>query len=133
MTTQTLAEKLRILTDAAEAGEVMVYTSSKAISYPYSLDAAILYINTFDTISRIRKSKELIKVGERWINAPLREMPKEGDEYWGCASNGILWWECWAENSTHRTIFHNSNCWATKEDAIAWHEASLALRKGGAV
>ena len=129
---QTLTEKLRILADAAEAGEVMVYTSNKAISCSCSLDAAILYINTFDTISRIPKPKEQIQVGERWINAPLREMPKPSEKFWSVDSLGKAYGAYWRDAGHDHRLFDNGNCWAVEEDATAWHEASLALRKGGA-
>jgi hypothetical protein len=130
---QTLAEKLRILADAAEAGEATVSLSSYDISGSHPIGTGILYISKFDVISRIPKPKEQIQVGERWINAPLREMPKVGDIYWLCLSAGIMNEEVWCDSSFQTATFHNSHCWATKEDALAWHEASLALRKGGAV
>ena len=82
MTTQTLTEKLRILADAAEAGETTMHISSYDISGIHPIGTAILYISRLDTISRIPKPKEQIKVGERWINAPLREIPKPSKKLW---------------------------------------------------
>lgn len=138
MTTQTLVEKLRILADAAEAGEgVQIYNTGNLVKTSILLDQAWSSISSKWLIfSRIPKPKEQIQVGERWINAPLRKMPSLGEKFWYTDAVGRALGRAVDRDQYHtdlyRQLFSGNNCWATKEDAIAWHEASVDLRKGGA-
>ncbi len=122
MTEQTLVEKLRILADAAEAGEASVLLNNTVYPIDYCIANA--------AISRVPPKPATIKVGDREINAPLRVMPRIGAEYWYVSTDGtVRSFYCYASNSD-REMFNNANCWATKSDAEAYRDAALAVRKG---
>ena len=133
---QTLAEKLRILADAAEAGELNIFVSAGTHRQVSSIVCA--WQTTVDhhtkyTFARIPPKPATIKVGHREINAPLRVMPKVGNEYWVSWVRDSPSCYVWGSNAEFDSgCFNNAECWATKEDAKAYAEASRALRKGEA-
>ena len=129
MTKQTLAEKLRIVADAIDAGEIQVHILCAATEWDRNIDisTALNWFRSLDSISRIPAT---IKVGNKIINAPLRVMPKVDEKYWVVKINGRLDALIWQDCDYETAYFNNANCWASEADAKAYAEALLAVRKG---
>lgn len=93
-------------------------------SMPSDSDLARLWDDV--TISRILKAK--IKVGDRVINAPMQEEPKNGSLYWYVDESPSVDNYVWRNDNVDIKMFAARNCWHTEEDAQAYVDATLVLR-----
>lgn len=125
--TQTLREKLMLIVEAVDAGEPCIDGGS----YVIPIDA--MWRHT--TLTRIPKPPETISGtyadGTKWeINAPMREAPADGVNYFHARLTGGTESITWYGDAFDKLILDDCNCWRTKADAQAWADVSRRLRGG---
>ncbi len=124
---QTIPEKLRLLAIIIEAGEQAVLIGGSKATPFAALSSIAMFQDECPVIERIVPQ---IKVGKIKINSPLRVAPRAGTKYHIATADGRTEFFIWDGDAVDKRYLNNGACWATKEDAQAYQDASFEERKG---
>jgi len=125
--TQTLADKLRIIADAEEAGDKFLFWGRGT---QMTIEEAISNIKNIS--HDFYRLQDQIMVGKRAIKGPLKTPPEIGEIYYSSIFGRNVYVREWNGNPDDQELFEAANCWETEDDARVYGVAALAVRKGEA-